>query len=132
MCFWRVLQAHSKSQTCSRNQNMLRFPLSQAHAHLLVSEKYGFYSVCVSKSQRHCRNLLRLPIKAVRGSQKLGSATGFQNIAYSLTNISSRAPRASSVSLSNRSGICAIRSHSTCFIESSDGPAKGMSSILIL
>ena len=109
MCFWRVLQAHSDFLTFSRNQNMLRFPLSQAHAHLLVSEKYWFYSVCVSKSQRHCRNLLRLPINAGRGLQKWCPAGGILKIACSLANISSRAPCASSVSPSDRLGICVNR-----------------------
>ena len=91
----------------------------RCHRRTLVfrsNKKLKIYNVCAGKSKRCCRILMRFfYIKAVREAQIAASACGFSRFAQYIENISSRAPRASSTSRSNRCGASTNRSYVTCF-----------------
>ena len=103
---------------------MLRFPRSEGHAHFLSSQKHCFYSVGLQESHCHCRILSPLPIKPPRGSQKYASAHRFCVCAIFLTNISSRAPRAIVVVVSDRASERQNIDYFASFIDGCDVDAK--------
>ena len=108
----------------SRSQNMLRFPRSEGHAHFLSSQERSFYSVGLQESHCHCRNLSALHIRPPRGSQKHASAHRFCMCAIFLTNISSRAPRAIVVVVSDRASERQNIDYFAGFIDGCDVDAK--------
>ena len=82
ICSWWVLGAQFDFLPFSWKQNMLRFQWSGAYTGFLTCKKYCFRSVCLFKSQRHCRIISPFPMKGRRGSKKEAPALGFYVFAF--------------------------------------------------